>query len=122
MEPVEIVILPAGKSLDVCARLREEKKVKMVDGLQKKRKKRKKKNGKSLAASAAASEGPADMFEFLNTQVFARGEWGPCVVRFVADRWVWLLAGSSRDQVLPQKKTETSSGSAKSANLNVKVR
>lgn len=70
VEPVEIVILPAGKSLDVCAQLREEKKVKVVDGLQKKRRK---KGGKP---SAAASEGPTDMFEFLNTKVFTRGMYG----------------------------------------------
>lgn len=67
VEPVEIVILPAGKSLDVCAQLREERKVKIVDGLKKKRKRKSK-------LAAAATEGPTDMFEFLNTKVFTRGK------------------------------------------------
>ena len=70
MEPVEIVILPAGKSLDVCARLREEKKVKVVDGLEKE-KRRKRKKGKRMPA--AEEHQPTDMFQFLNTKVFSKG-------------------------------------------------
>ena len=62
VEPVEIVVLPAGKSLDVCMELREHKKVKTVDGLEKKKKKR---------SSAVADKKPTDMFEFLNTTVFS---------------------------------------------------
>lgn len=69
VDPVEIVILPAGKSLDVCAELREAKKVKIVDGLEVKKRKRKKKK----VGPSAADERPTDMFEFLNTKVFSRG-------------------------------------------------
>ena len=68
MEPVEIVILPAGKSLDVCAKLREENKVKTVDGLERRKKRKKKK-----AVPAVVEKKPTDMFEFLNTKVFSRG-------------------------------------------------
>lgn len=85
VEPVEIVILPAGKSLDVCAQLREEKRVKVVDGLQKRRRRRK---GKANKTSSARDEGPTDMFEFLNTKVFSRG--GLLVLRV---RRVWLCVG-----------------------------
>ena len=67
---MEIVILPAGKSLDVCAQLRKEKKVKVVDGLEKE-KRRKRKKGKGMPA--AAEHKPTNMFEFLNTKVFSRG-------------------------------------------------
>ncbi len=69
MEPVEIVILPAGKSLDVCAKLREAKKVKTVDGLERRKKRKKKKK----VLPTVAEEKPTDMFEFLNTKVFSRG-------------------------------------------------
>ena len=71
VDPVEIVILPAGKSLDVCAQLREANKVKTVDGIERRRRKKRKK--KSLPA-AADEDAPTDMFDFLNTKVFSRGE------------------------------------------------
>ena len=40
MEPVEIVILPSGKSLDVCAELREAKKLRKPVGQVTKRRRR----------------------------------------------------------------------------------
>ena len=113
MEPVEIVILPAGKSLDVCAKLREEKKVKVVDGLEKK--KRRKKNKKST--SAAAAEAPTDMFDFLNTQIFTRGKF--VIIKSMCYFSGILCAESKKDQAFSVKKTESST--TKSANLNVKV-
>ena len=70
VEPVEIVILPAGKSLDVCAQLREENKVKTVDGVP--RKKRRK--GKKGVAPGDVDKKHADMFEFLNNEVFSTSE------------------------------------------------
>lgn len=116
MEPVEIVILPAGKSLDVCAKLREEKKVKIVDGLHKRRK-----NGKKTSAV----EGPSDMFEFLNTKVFARGMY-VCIVRLLRPcssgcGWGVVVVGSGKEQAVPLKKTGTATA-ARAENLNVKVK
>lgn len=68
--PVEITILPAGKSLDVCAEIREKKQQQLESG--KKRKKRKVKQvGKQEVTTDR--EGPADMFEFLNTRIFKKG-------------------------------------------------
>ena len=67
--PVEITILPAGKSLDACAEIRERK------GQQEagKRKKRKKKVAK-VTKDEEKTEGPTDMFEFLNTRIFKKGK------------------------------------------------
>lgn len=69
VEPVEIVVLPPGASLDVCAKLREEKKVKkLADGTEVvKRKRRKKKNVEGVQVA----EKKTDMFEFLNTKIFS---------------------------------------------------
>lgn len=76
VEPVEILVFPAGKSLDVCMELREDKKIKKVDGLVKKRKKR--------SSAVVADKKPTDMFEFLNMTVFSGSKqhqipvlWGP---------------------------------------------
>lgn len=76
---MEIVILPAGKSLDVCAQLREEKKVKTVDGVTRKRRKK----GKRGAASDDVEKKHADMFEFLNNEVFSTSELSDLIRRFV---------------------------------------
>ena len=111
VEPVEIVILPAGKSLDVCAQLREEHKVKTVDGVERPRKKRKKK--KVLPVSA--EEKPTDMFEFLNTKVFSRGVW--CGV--VAPGAVIIIACTDKSETTFIKKSDPAP--AKNENLNVKV-
>ena len=69
MTPVEITILPAGKSLDVCAEIRERK------GQQEagKRKKRKKKI-KQVTKDEEKTNEPTDMFEFLNTRIFKKGK------------------------------------------------
>lgn len=72
VEPVEIIILPAGKSLDVCAELREAKKVRMVDGVEVV-KRRKKKRRKKCGKASSTQDKTGDMFQFLNTKVFSRG-------------------------------------------------
>lgn len=80
VDPVELVILPAGKSLDVCAELREAKKIKTVNGLEAKKKKRRKKKKKVDGMVAATEDAPRDMFEFLNTKVFSQGRVSVSVV------------------------------------------
>lgn len=70
MEPVEIVILPAGKSLDACVELREARKVRTVDCVQRVRRKKRKKK-KTGTVSAEVDKKYSDMFEFLNTEVFS---------------------------------------------------
>ena len=72
MEPVEIVILPAGKSLDVCAALREAEKVRKMDTSHKRaRRRRKKANGRP---GGEVKEGAGmDMFDFLNTKILNKG-------------------------------------------------
>lgn len=72
LEPVEIVILPPGKSLDVCAEMRESKKLRGVD-TERQRKKRRKKE-KAAEMKAAEEEQKMDMFDFLNTKVFKKCE------------------------------------------------
>lgn len=79
VDPVELVILPAGKSLDVCAELREAKKIKTVNGLEAKKKKRRKKK-KVDGMVTATEDAPRDMFEFLNTKVFSQGRVSVSVV------------------------------------------
>lgn len=99
VEPVEIVILPSGKSLDVCAELREAKKVKVVDGIEKvKKRKRKKKKKVPLVDE---DKKPMDMFEFLNTQIFP--------------------SDTSKKKMLELKKDSSNSPAANSKNLNVKL-
>ena len=49
VEPVEIVILPSGKSLDVCAELREAKKLRKPVGQVTKRRRRRNRTTKKLA-------------------------------------------------------------------------
>ena len=109
VEPVEIVILPAGKSLDVCAKLREENKVKTVDGLERKRRRRKRK-----VVPTVAEEKPTDMFEFLNTKVFTQGVWYICVcIRILVD----CVDKKSENSFLKKP----NSTPAKKENLNVQV-
>ena len=54
MEPVEIVILPSGKSLDVCAEMREAKKLRKP--LEEERKRKKRKLGKGLPHQQQVAE------------------------------------------------------------------
>ena len=67
VEPVDIVILPSGKSLDVCAQLREAKKLKNALGEPIGKKKK-----KSKQAKMSTKEG-VDVFEFLNKKVLQKG-------------------------------------------------
>ncbi len=66
MAPVEIIILPSGKSLDACAEIREKKQTESG-----KRTKRAK-GVKHTAKDEGQVEKSADMFEFLNTRIFKK--------------------------------------------------
>ena len=72
VEPVEIVVLPPGKSLDVCAEMREKNKLRGVD-TERQRKKRRKKE-KAAEMKAASEEEKMDMFDFLNTKIFTKSK------------------------------------------------
>ena len=73
VDPVEIVILPQGKSLDVCAEMREANKVRKVDGLEPVKRKRRKKGHKNKPEpdQQGVPEKDKDVFEFLNKKVFS---------------------------------------------------
>lgn len=75
VEPVEAVIVPAGKSLDTCMKLREMKKLGIV-GKKKKKKgkgKRKKKHKDGSGGSSTTKLKKArDVFEFINTHLGAK--------------------------------------------------
>nr|XP_054770024.1 zinc finger CCCH-type with G patch domain-containing protein-like [Lytechinus pictus] len=73
-EPVEAVIVPAGKSLDTCMKLREMKKLGIVGKKKKKRgkgKNKKKKNGGGNSKLTKLKK-PKDVFEFINTHLGAK--------------------------------------------------
>ena len=72
VEPVEIVILPPGKSLDVCAEMRERKKLRGVDT--ERQRKRRRKREKAAEIKAASEEQKMDMFDFLNTKIFKKSK------------------------------------------------
>lgn len=72
LEPVEIVVLPPGKSLDVCAEMREKKKLRRVDSERQRR--RRKKKEKAAEMRASEEEQKMDMFDFLNTRIFRKSE------------------------------------------------
>ncbi len=66
MAPVEIIILPSGKSLDACAEIREKKQAESG-------KRRKRTKGvKHTAKDEGQVEESADMFQFLNTRIFKK--------------------------------------------------
>ena len=69
MDPVEIEVLPAGKSLDACAEIREAKKVVKNEGKRKKRKKKK----KQVVMDQQSGQEHTDMFDFLNTKILNKG-------------------------------------------------
>lgn len=69
VEPVEIVILPSGKSLDVCAQMREAKKIKNALGELVGKKRRKQAKAKILPSEGQPSTEGADLFEFLNKKI-----------------------------------------------------
>ena len=68
---MEIVVLPAGKSLDVCAEMREKKKLRGVDTEHQRKRRRKK---EKVAELKAAEENKMDMFDFLNTKIFKKSK------------------------------------------------
>ncbi len=76
---MEIIVLPAGKSLDVCAALREAERVRKMDateevgGRKRRRRKKKKGNGTSKENGGQDKKPPTNMFDFLNTKIFQRG-------------------------------------------------
>ena len=73
VEPVEIVILPTGKSLDVCAEMRESNKLRKAgERLPHKKRKRRKKKLKTGEFQSAQQEPRTDMFDFLNTKIFRK--------------------------------------------------
>ena len=72
MEPVEIVVLPPGKSLDMCAEMRERKKLRGVDTERQRKRRRRKERAAEIKAANEAQE--MDMFDFLNTKVFNKSE------------------------------------------------
>ena len=72
VEPVEIVVLPPGKSLDVCAEMRERKKLRGVDTERQRKRRRRKERAAEI--KAANEEPQTDMFDFLNTKVFNKSE------------------------------------------------
>ena len=100
---MEIIVLPAGKSLDVCAALREAERVRKMDateevGGRKRRRRRKKKkgNGTSKENGGQDKKPPTNMFDFLNTKIFQRGVCVYMCVSFLCvsnsaqtRRWVW---------------------------------
>lgn len=117
VEPIEIVVLPPGASLDVCAKLREEKKVKkLADGTEVvKRKRRKKKNVEGVQVA----EKKTDMFEFLNTKIFS-SNLGLAVLLSKATKF--CTAGESNKFQLEKTEHKTPPPSHQhSTNLNVKV-
>ena len=116
MEPVEIIILPTGKSLDVCAELREAKKVRKVDGVEVLKKKRRKKK-KEFKGSTPAEEGVHDMFDFINTKVFAKSKYS------LFHRCIGYCNTRSTQDVPKRKNVQLEkSDSANTSNLNLKVR
>ncbi|XP_071490182.1 zinc finger CCCH-type with G patch domain-containing protein-like [Diadema antillarum] len=72
-EPVEAVIVPAGKSLDTCMKLREMKKLGIVGKKKAKKKgKGKKKKKKGAGGAGTTVKKPRDVFEFINTHLGAK--------------------------------------------------
>lgn len=69
LNPVEIIVLPPGKSLDACAEIREAKK----GGTSEEVKREKKRKKKPVVAKQQPVQEQTDMFEFLNTKIFNKG-------------------------------------------------
>ena len=74
VEPVDIVILPSGKSLDVCAQMREAKKLK--NALGEKIGKKRRKPAKSITTEEQPNKEGVDLFEFLNKKILKKGVYG----------------------------------------------
>ena len=82
VEPVQIVVLPAGKSLDMCATLRAAQSAREEGegqgGMARRpRKRRKGEKREQMSLDEDRRRESADMFDFLNTKIFTQGEC-PC--------------------------------------------
>ena len=88
VEPVEIVILPPGKSLDVCAEMRERKKLRGVDT--ERQRKRRKKREKAAELKAASEEQEMDMFDFLNTKIFKKSKHDIVMMSYTVKRQIYV--------------------------------
>ena len=75
LEPVPIVILPPGKSLDACAAIRDGKKLQTHPEKRKRRKNRGLMKTPKLAwaLEQAQQEQQTDVFDFLNQKLGPRG-------------------------------------------------
>lgn len=72
VEPVEIVILPSGKSLDVCAEMREANKLRKTGERVTNKKRKRRKKGQMGEFQSLQQEQQTDMFDFLNTKIFKK--------------------------------------------------
>ena len=124
VEPVEIVILPPGKSLDVCAEMRERKKLRGVDT--ERQRKRRRKREKAAEVKAASEEQKMDMFEFLNTKIFKKSKILHDIIMMSYHTVFCCVVssgqgrGGANSQQLKQAKPTMPSGKS-SDNLNVRV-
>jgi len=125
LEPVEIVVLPAGKSLDACAALKEAEKVRKIDASQKGTRRRRKKGNSRQHGGEVEEREAMDMFDFLNTKILNRGvSWCDELNSgwwLVECRVVCVHVGKrGRGSDLVRKgSTSSSAGSSKSLNLKV---
>jgi len=119
VDPVEITILPAGKSLDVCAEIREKKKQGESDSSIKRRKRRSKKTAK---VDATDNEPKTDMFDFLNTRIFKKGDWDYiCLHKIIMMCVLCLEKAPSQLETAKEKYGSSSTMSKKSDNIRVKA-
>lgn len=119
MVPVEITILPAGKSLDVCAEIRERNKTE--SGKRKKRNKRTKQVANSKAEGLVEEPANNIMFEFLNTRIFKKGMYTLYwAIRIISGDHFVVEKAPSQLQVAKEKSGGSSEGKG-SDNVNVKV-
>ena len=79
VEPVQIVVLPTGKSLDVCAEMREAKKLRTPGaghaGARRRRRKgrRRGKGNEGKGEEDQQKREDIDVFDFLNTKLASKG-------------------------------------------------
>lgn len=75
LEPIPIVILPSGRSLDACAAIRDGKKLQTHQGKRKRKKNRglMKKQKLAWALEQTRQEQQTDVFDFLNQKLAPRG-------------------------------------------------
>ncbi|CAI8055898.1 Zinc finger CCCH-type with G patch domain-containing protein [Geodia barretti] len=69
VEPVEIKILPPGKSLDMCAEMREEGKLRKAPGQEKEGRRRRRRKRRLVETSRIEEEKRVNVFDFLNAKL-----------------------------------------------------